>query len=436
MLATNDRYYLEHVIDLSESENVIFIEDVYTDRSMKLVERDTAFNPKLYELLRNHKLEKPLDDLIFVANRLQIADVVARAQVLETRMPYLLALSKSLPQRELLINALSRITLNGVLSNKLTVMRKRLPELFDHSIQVAMMAVAIGHELRVGGAQLIMLATAGLFHDVGELHINPALHNAKTKFTEKEWRQIYTHPLVGYAILNQFPEIAAPIAKAVLEHHERVDGCGYPHGITGDKLTKLGRILAAAEMVTAICQREPASHVDTVFKAYVTNLDEHAVEALNHLLRRMRAHAAPAKASLAGATVDVAKLVSLCEITTRVMRSWKKLASKLEENRLERAQRLLMRMSQIQIALLNAGLDPENCEESVQSFAGESEPLQEISSLLQEICYQFGSIVNEIQRSWNFDADRKSDTTLAVEKWLAQTRGLLARLGQATAEQD
>lgn len=433
MLANYDRFYLEHVIDLSESEKVIFIEDVFTDKNMKLVERDTAFSPKLYELLRHHRLQKPLDDLIFVMHRLNIADVVARAGVLEKRTPYLLALTKSLSQRELPIVAISRVALNGVLSNKLTVMQKRLPELFDHSIQVSMVAVAIGHELRVAGPLRTMLATAGLLHDMGELHINPVLHNVKIKFTEREWRQIYTHPLVGYALINQFPEVPAPVARAVLEHHERMDGSGYPQNTLDGKLSQLGRILAAAEVVTAICQREPLNHVGTVFKSYVSNLDEYVVQAVNSLLRRMQTQAVPAKASLADVKLDMFELTKLCTVTSRIMRSWKKLVPRLEDNPLERVRRLLTRVSQTQIALLNAGINPENCEESVQGFAGEAEPLLEITSLLRELSYQFGSIINETQRGWNFEADKKSDTTMAVEKWLKQTKNSLAETIKADA---
>lgn len=436
MLATYDRFYLEHVIELSKTEKIVFIDNVLTDKNMMLLERDTMFNPHIYDLLRRHKLQKPLDDLIFVENRMEMPDVIARIWALIKHTPYLQALCKSLPQRELPVNTISRVTLNIVLFNKLTVMQRRLPELFDHSILVAMMAVAIGSELRVAGPLLNMLATAGLLHDLGELHINPQLHDLKTQLSEKEWREIYTHPLIAFAILNQCPEIPAPVTKAVLEHHERMNGSGYPQGTLGNKLGHLGRILAVAEVVTAICQREPVAQVATLFKSCNSNLDEHVVKAVHGLLRRMLTQSSPIKAELTDAVVDATELSQRCQAVTRIMRAWKKLGPTLDEHPMERARRLFARITQIQYALLDAGIQPDDCEESIQKFIGEAEPLQEILTLLREVCFQLGAAINETQRGWNFNAEKKSDTTLTVEKWLKQTRNTLNKLGNSELGED
>ncbi|TAN47746.1 MAG: HD domain-containing protein [Methylococcaceae bacterium] len=436
MLASYDRFYLEHVIELSKTEKIVFIDNVLTDKNMMLLERDTVFNPHIYDLLRKHKLQKPLDDLIFVSHRLEMSDVIARIWLLIKQTPYLQALCKSLPQRELAVNTISHVALSIVLLNKLTVMQRRLPDLFDHSIQVAMMAVAIGSELRVAGPLLTMLATAGLLHDLGELHINPQLYQAKTKLSETEWREIYTHPLIAFAILNQCPEIPIPVAKAVLEHHERMNGSGYPQGFSGNKLGHLGRILAVAEVVTAICQKEPVAQVATLFKSCNSNLDDNVVKAVHALLRRMITQISPIKTDLAGAVVDTAELSQLCRMVTRIMRAWKKLGPTLDEHPMERARRLFERITQIQYSLLDAGVQPDDCEESVKKFVGETEPLREILTLLREVCFQLGAAINETQRGWNFNAEKKSDTTIAVDKWLRQTRNTLNQLGNANSQID
>lgn len=423
-----DCYYLEHVIDLSETEKVVFVEDVFTDKSVKLLGAGTVFRPRLYDLLRHHTLQKPLDDLIQVLHPIRIADVTARAMLLEQRTPYLRILDQSIDPPGLLINALSRAGFNGVLANKLTVMQKRLPDLYDHSIQTAMVAAAIGRELRLPMPVLPMLAMAGLLHDLGELHVDPLLLNAAAKFTEKEWQQIYAHPLVGYSLANPDANLPVSVARAVLEHHERMDGSGYPHNTPGAKLSQAGRILAAADVLTAIFQREPLHHVSTVFKAYVSNLDPVAVQAVNHLLQRMQSQAEPLTAPDAAA-VDMTELSRLCHTTSRIMRAWKKLSPMLEDNPLEPVRRLQTRLSQIQIALLNAGIDAEDCGTSLQCFADDALSLQEVSSLLRELSYQFNAIVNETQRGWNVETEKKSATTLAVEKWLQQTQRWLAGAG-------
>lgn len=415
-----DRYYLEHLIALSASEKIVFIEDVYNESRVKLVDAGAVFNGKLYELLHLHKLQKPLDELIVIVDRIGISDVVARARQLEKRTPYLQALVSARDSKAILFNAIDHITLGGKLANELTVMHKRLPELYDHSIQVALVAAAIGRELSLPAPLLTMLVMAGLLHDLGELHLEPQLLDTHTRFTESQWRRIYEHPQLSYMLLAQCAEVPAPVARAVLEHHERMDGSGYPHNKPGEQLCKPGRILAAADVLTAICQREVPAHVGTVFKAYVSNLDATVVQAVNALLLRMQTAMSTAQPAPPEVRVDIAELAHLCDKTSRIMRAWKILAPKLEANPLERVRRLQARLFQIEIALLNAGIDPENCAASLRDFADEPPLLQEIFYLLRELNYQFSAIVNETQRSWNFDGGKKSTATQSVEKWLKQ----------------
>lgn len=428
-----DFYYLTHVADLSESEKIVLTESVFNIQNKKLVERKTPFSAKLNESLATHELQKPLNNQLLVVNHLKLDNILGRAVTLIKRTPYLQVLGKSLPQQELLLYDMSRIALSGILLSKLTVMQKRMPELYDHSIQVAIVAATIGYELGIDESLRAMLATAGLFHDLGELHINPALSIAKTKFTEEEWRLIYSHPLIAYEVLSRLPEIPEPIPLAILEHHERINGSGYPYATTGEKLSQLGCILAAAEMVTAICQREPASHVETVFKANVSGLSEQVEQALNRLLHRMQSHSTQSAASAESRdAVDMAfaKLVFLCKVVSSIMRSADRLTKKLGGglNPLEREKLLLARIEQVRLALINAGLDPENCEDSMKPFMSDNIAIQEISSLLREICYQINSIVNETIRGWNFAAVNKSEATLSVERWLHGTQLTLTKL--------
>lgn len=424
MVTHNDSFYLRHIAAIGVNEKVVFREDVYNGKSVKLVEAGMAFNHKLYQLLIGHELLKPLDESVILTNRIGVEDVTSRARELSLRIPHLRALLLAQVSNGALFDAIAGIELGDVLANLLSVMQKRFPDAYDHSIQVAMVACAIGLEMKLSAASLKTLAMAGLLHDVGELYIDPSLLDAKTPLGGEGWRQIYFHPEAAYRVLLNSQEVPELVAQAVLEHHERVDGSGYPNNAVRDGLCWPGRILAAADVIIAILQKEKLSHAGTVFKSYV-NLDGAVTKAANGLLLRMHA-VLKAKALILEDQVDMNELKAMCATTSRVMRAWALLARKLEQNPMKRVQRLQVRLSNIEGALRNAGLDPGNCEDSLGFFSEDPVMLHEAACLLREVNYQFGVIVSEIKRNWNFVSGNKSTTTMAVEKWVLYIEGVLA----------
>jgi HD-GYP domain-containing protein (c-di-GMP phosphodiesterase class II) len=97
---------------------------------------------------------------------------------------------------------------------------------------------------------------AGVIHDLGKISVPAEILSKPTKLTNLEFRLIKTHAQSGYDILKNI-EFPWPIARMVLEHHERMDGSGYPNGLTGDKLLIESRILAVADVVEAIASFRP-----------------------------------------------------------------------------------------------------------------------------------------------------------------------------------
>jgi HD-GYP domain-containing protein (c-di-GMP phosphodiesterase class II) len=97
---------------------------------------------------------------------------------------------------------------------------------------------------------------AGLIHDVGKIHIPAEILSKPIRLTEVEWNLIKTHPRVGHDILKgiQFPW---PVARIVLQHHERIDGSGYPEGVPGEDILLEARILAVADVVEAMASHRP-----------------------------------------------------------------------------------------------------------------------------------------------------------------------------------
>lgn len=122
--------------------------------------------------------------------------------------------------------------------------------IISHSVNVAILSVAIGDTLKLPSHKLIELGMAGLLHELGMFKLPDTFQNANRPLTPAEKRALSAHPLLGYRALR---ELGFPpnVTLAVLEHHEKEDGTGYPQGITGDKIAMSAKILAVASAYDA-----------------------------------------------------------------------------------------------------------------------------------------------------------------------------------------
>lgn len=133
-----------------------------------------------------------------------------------------------------------------------------------HHERAANLARAIGAELHLSAGQMDGLGVAALIHDVGKIFVPADILGKTMRLNEEEMAQVRTHVRFGYDLLKglAFPW---PVARIVLEHHERLDGSGYPDGLTGERLLMESCILAVADVVDAIsCPRSyrPARGID------------------------------------------------------------------------------------------------------------------------------------------------------------------------------
>lgn len=125
-----------------------------------------------------------------------------------------------------------------------------------HQRRVTDLAVAIGQKVGLSGEALQGLRVASTVHDIGKLAIPAELLSKPTKLTATEFRLIQSHPDVAREILGSV-EFPWPVAVIVSQHHERMDGSGYPLGLHGDKILLEARILAVADVVEAMVSHRP-----------------------------------------------------------------------------------------------------------------------------------------------------------------------------------
>ena len=133
---------------------------------------------------------------------------------------------------------------------------KRDPYTAGHQSRVAELASAIGKELGLDAHRIEGIRLGATIHDIGKIYVPAEILNRPGRLTSAELEMIKSHPEVGYEIIKDvsFPW---PVSDMVLQHHERLDGSGYPRGLKGDEICLEARILATADTVEAITAHRP-----------------------------------------------------------------------------------------------------------------------------------------------------------------------------------
>ncbi len=121
----------------------------------------------------------------------------------------------------------------------------------EHSSRVGSLAAALGRKIDLDDTQVEDLGLGGLLHDVGKTLLAPEILFKAGPLNMEEWDEIKRHPILGSEmLLDALPEHQA-VAEAIITHHERPDGLGYPFGLRGDQIPLAGRIIAIADVYDA-----------------------------------------------------------------------------------------------------------------------------------------------------------------------------------------
>jgi PAS domain S-box-containing protein/putative nucleotidyltransferase with HDIG domain len=133
---------------------------------------------------------------------------------------------------------------------------KRDPYTSGHQGRVAELAAAIAMEMGLGADRVEGVRLGGVIHDIGKIYIPAEILSRPGRLGDVEFELIKTHPQVGYEIVRDI-EFPWPVAEMILQHHERLDGSGYPHGLKNGEIVLEAQILAVADVVEAMTAHRP-----------------------------------------------------------------------------------------------------------------------------------------------------------------------------------
>lgn len=167
-----------------------------------------------------------------------------------------------------------QLTLRGTVAALSATVEIRDPYIAGHQSRVAELSLAIAVEMGLPSARAQGVHTAGMLHDIGKIHVPPDILSKREVLSDFEMRVIQAHAQAGQDLLKDI-EFPCPVATAIGQHHERLDGSGYPDGLCGKYILLEARILAVADVVEAMSSTRPHRDAHTLEEA-IAEINAHS----------------------------------------------------------------------------------------------------------------------------------------------------------------
>ncbi|MEE8836350.1 MAG: HD domain-containing phosphohydrolase [Eubacteriales bacterium] len=128
---------------------------------------------------------------------------------------------------------------------------------FNHCVDVATISMITAKNQGLSQTTVRDIGIAGILHDIGKSKVPPEVLNKPARLTTEEFNIIKKHSLYSYEMIRDIPALSDDIKKGVLEHHEKIDGSGYPYGLKGDKIAPYAKVLSVSDIYDALCTTRP-----------------------------------------------------------------------------------------------------------------------------------------------------------------------------------
>ncbi len=248
-----NQHYLNKVLDLSDTMEVQASEDIFDARGNKLLARGARLSHALQERLVLHKLTKPLEACIVVGGGVDSNTVMkAGRRIVDAGGAAAYFLAACPGGSAAAVRKLSVLKFGNAMSTMLTISDKEDGHALDHAVTVSLLATGIASKAGLDETEQRVAAMAGLLHDIGELYIDPTYMLRGKRLLPHEWAHRVVHPHTGQLLIDELEAFPAAVGRAVAEHHERLDGSGYPRRSAGAALSVAGQSLSIAETVAAM----------------------------------------------------------------------------------------------------------------------------------------------------------------------------------------
>ncbi len=244
---TANPHALATILEASETKSIIAATDIFDISGTKLWAANQPVSASLQRKLLDRQLREPLESCLIAEDGVTPATLVQSLHALVQSESPLAPMLR--PHAARLAREAGQLPLHPVAQLLLTAAQTARSQTFDHAVA----AMALNGALMAGNGgdtpEIRLAMLCGLLHDLGEMYIDPRYGEAEADrdLDFISYQQLVVHPHVGYLLVAQLTNYPGVVSRAIAEHHERLDGSGYPHALQGDKMSPLGRLLSVTE---------------------------------------------------------------------------------------------------------------------------------------------------------------------------------------------
>ena len=383
--------YLGQVFQAAPRRGLVAVEDIRDHKGYLLWSRGQPVTPELRERLIARRLMEPLEKALEFRKSVRQGDVVNIAGELLEQCPILVQLLGDRQSQIMMLLGQARLSAGpGML---LTLMAEHRPDALRHSVLVAMISAWLAVRLQLPPLLMRGAAEAGLLHDIGEMFLPLDIQQPSGRLDFQQWRRLSVHPLLACSLLRESGLYDETVVVAVREHHERVDGSGYPTGST--RISPLGRVLLSAEVLATLIL-DGANAVARTTIALRMIPGQFPADVVEAVLERLRA--------IAGDQVQPQQSVALAsameDLLQRLQRAAQGVETLVSEARLSAAQLALAKRLQHQLQHYTIAIHDTGAPAISQHpdwLTAEPEVAVEVGRIIREMSWQLPGLVRHTQ---------------------------------------
>ena len=237
-----------------------------TDKGLDIDSQDGGLSEAEAKQNIEHKLQQAAESPSKLLSRVSMEAEIAQARQIHSKAKEAVTsmfnetrMGKALQLEEIstLVDDISlSITRNPEAFLSLSRLKTKDNYTYLHSVAVCALMIALGKQMGLDQALLKDLGMAGLLHDIGKMMIPDEVLNKPGKLSDEEFNTVKNHPLRGWEILKDSPGVCDIAIDVCLHHHERMDGKGYPRGLTRDQMSVQARVMGIADIFEALTAKD------------------------------------------------------------------------------------------------------------------------------------------------------------------------------------
>lgn len=395
-LPEENPHYLRAVTQMGDHKEVVADQDIFAENGMKLLAKGSRIDSHQFDLLTQHKLSAPIDQCLsathsvdshqlaievgkILGTDLFIARVAARAGGLAVIKPQFAAMALPAP-----------------IQFRLTVMKDQRPELFEHALRVSIWAHALAQQTQLPDEYRSNLMLAAICHDLGAMHTDPELLTSAHQIAPVQRRLIHVHPISSYLLVNKQANFPTMAALAILHHHERLDGSGYPYGLRKGAIHPLSQFIAVADVSDAILRRFDVQRLLVSFSLNKTRFDSRLIRAVAELVQG-QPFECNVSYKTANSSLQLHHIADLLEgwLALHTMLKMQIKAGAAQDSKIGF---LFERMDGVRSLVLQMGFNPDDIH-GIQTIAQDDPSLKvKLQTMLDEMEWILNDMANEIDR--------------------------------------